>query len=159
MIPTRSLSIAALTLVTALLWAPTPGSLNPGSENANAVISLGDNLQKVLDTLGVPSGIQADSQGVAALTYADPSTDTNEPTLRVNSGIVIWIHPKATLKSQGTPRPAEGAYLGQSVQQLVQRLGQPSKFSAGLQLVSVEYADGLSVSLANGRVVGITKRR
>ncbi len=158
MITTRLFNVSALFVIASMIWL-SPQSNQSETTNSQLTLSLGDTLQGAFQVLGVPAMIQTSTQGVSELYFGSDSDKSNEPTVRINNGIVIWLNPDAIQKVKKVEMPKTGTYLGQSVEQLVRRLGQPVRFLHGAQAERVEFKSGLSVSLADGLVVGITQRR
>ncbi len=154
---TRFFGVSALMVVACMVaWIPAQAEERPVLKNDSEW--LGRSYTELIHALGVPSAMTGRRAGSLELYYEKSKVGDGEPTVRLSGGVVLWVNPKGDLKFKRTLPPAKGAYVGQSVKELVERLGQPQEFTRGQISDIAVFADGLAVSLKDGMVMGLHQR-
>lgn len=155
---TKFFNICSIIIIGAMISLSQSDS-RPKAVAAEKASYLGATQERVFKELGVPDQISASPHGSMELTYAKAGNSDSEATIRLHNGIVIWVAPEAKLSFKKVNQPSSGTYLGQSVRELVSRLGQPVEISTGQLTTQISYSNGLTVGLNHGIVVGTYKSK
>jgi len=82
-----------------------------------------------------------------------PSLDGREISISMHDRIVFLVDPADAELAPAEPRPATGAYMGQPIAELIDRLGPPTRFSGGaMQVVTLEWDSGIEIWVSDGIV-------
>ncbi|MCA8956049.1 MAG: serine/threonine protein kinase [Planctomycetes bacterium] len=146
-------------VVMALLLVPMSMESGAGSGPhvaIGAVSLVGETTAEVVRKLGPPLSITT-TRTHSEWSYRTATGRQLDAALTVARGRVISHHPDAHML-QRNPKPANGPYLGQSVEEITRQLGPPASTIAGAIVTKLRYDNELELTIADGLVVGILQR-
>ena len=145
-------------VLTILLTLTAGAGLLRGGEAVSLTSSelIGQRQEAVLERLGPPDSIHS-APSLLEFTYAG-AHDT-EVKVALHEGLVFCVSSPDAAMPEANPIPATGAYLGQSLEDLLEQVGPPTDFTvaSGAPWFSATWASGLEVTVSQGTVVGIAK--
>lgn len=150
--------LAAGLIAAAFVWSGSAPTGRTGAAISTPQDLVGMSANDVLRTLGPPIRIHA-GRDLATWIYPTAAGEPIQEAVWIAGDCVIRVDETVPLPREDRGIPAEGAYLGQHVRELVTRLGQPEKDTiVGSISIRIRFGDR-SVELAGGRVCGIIPHR
>lgn len=132
----------------------TLATATTSAQGARAI--LGSNVRAVVSRLGVPAAASADA-ATLSFGYTDRFGRLHARAVVFHAGIAVHVAPELSGFGRAGYPPASGAYVGQPVDELAQRSGNPVAVTAAADapVVELTYADGTRVTVAHGHVIGV----
>lgn len=115
---------------------------------------LGITLEEAIELLGVPDSLNSSTWDYG---YSRKNAEGRcEELMKFHDGLSYWVKPGLTLPKHPKPPPSEGVYVGQKVNDMVKRIGQPQEMFYGGASIGLHFNDGKKISIAHGYVAYIS---